>query len=58
MLSLSLESVFTSLNKTADIYVAFGTGNFFTYWHINTICHKLGEKKSLALPFFSQFHWL
>ena len=46
---------FTKLNATADIWVAFGTAKKFSYWHINTICHDLGEEKSLALPFFHSF---
>ena len=46
---------FTTLNPTADIWVAFGTGKHFDYWHINTICHNLGKERSLALPFFHSF---
>ena len=34
---------------------SFWYGNIFSYWHINTICHNLGEEKSLALPFFHSF---
>ena len=46
---------FISLNSAADIWVAFGTGKNFTYLHINTISHNLGEEKCLALPFFHSF---
>ena len=44
---------FTTLNSAANIWVAFGAGKNYTYWHINTICHNLGEERSLALPFFT-----
>ena len=45
---------FTTLNSAANIWVAFGAGKNYTYWHVNTICHK-GEERSLALPFLHSF---
>lgn len=50
---------------STNIWVAFGTGKYFRYYSINSICNALGEEKSRALPFFhsltgcdttSQFH--
>ena len=39
-------------NPNADIWVAFGTGNHFCYYHINIICANLGFEKSRGLlPF-------
>jgi hypothetical protein len=46
---------FTTLNSNANIWVAFGSGKNFAFWHINTICHSLGEERSLALPFFHSY---
>ena len=46
---------FTTLNSAANIWVAFGAGKSYMYWHINTIYHNLGEERSLALPFFHHF---
>ena len=43
---------FIQLNSAVNIWVAFGTGKIFAYWHINTIYQNLGKEKSLALPFF------
>ena len=37
------------------IWVAFGTGRNFTYFHIHSICDALGQDKSLAMPFFHSF---
>ena len=42
-------------NADADIWVAFGAGKHFTYWHINYAYNDLGEQKSLALPPFHSF---
>lgn len=33
-------SSFLSLNSSADIWVAFGTGKNFTNYHINVICQS------------------
>jgi len=46
---------FTTLNSDANIWVAFGSSKNFSFWHINTIFHNLGEEKSLGLPFFHRF---
>ena len=37
---------------TADIWVAFGTGNNYSCVHINAICHSLVSETSTALPIF------
>ena len=42
-------------NPSADIWVAFGTGKQFRYYHINTICEELGRDKSMSLPGFHAF---
>ena len=39
----------------AEIWIAFGTGDNFTYFHINAIALALGEEKSTALPTFHSF---
>ena len=44
-----------TINPFVSIWVAFGAGKAFTYFHINSICHSLGENKSLALPVFHSF---
>ena len=45
-----------TVNSDANIWVAFGTGKNFVFWHINTICcSNLGEEKSIALPLFHSF---
>ena len=46
---------FKTLNSAANIWVAFGSGKNFSFWHVNTICHNLGRQKSQALPFFHSF---
>ncbi len=42
-------------HPNVDIWVAFGTGKHFCYYHINTICSNLGVEKSWALPPFHAF---
>ena len=42
-------------NPNADIWVGFGTGKQFRYYHINTICEQLGKDKSVSLPRFHAF---
>ncbi|KAG5872476.1 hypothetical protein JTB14_025661 [Gonioctena quinquepunctata] len=39
----------------ADIWVAFGMGKHYRFFHINAICISLGESKSRALPVFHSF---
>ena len=39
----------------ADIWVAFGTGKHFRYYHLNTICGRLGREQSWCLPPFHAF---
>lgn len=39
----------------ADIWVAFGMGKHYRFYHINDICASLGEPKSRALPVFHSF---
>ncbi len=38
-----------------DLWVGFGAGKHFRYYHINSICLELGEDKCQALPFFHAF---
>ena len=45
----------TTLCQNANIWIAFGTGKSFTYYHINEIYEDLGTEKSLALPIFHSF---
>ena len=40
----------------AEIWIAYGTGKNFTYFHINAIALVLGEEKSTALPTFHSFN--
>lgn len=40
---------------TLQLWVAFGKGKNFRYFHINSICSELGEDRSCALPFFHAF---
>lgn len=42
-------------NPSADIWVAFGVGKQFRYYHINGICEQLGRDKSTSLPAFHAF---
>ena len=44
-----------SLCRNVNIWVAFGTGKYFTYYNINVIYENLGREKSLALPVFHSF---
>ena len=39
----------------ADLWVAFGTGKHFHYYHLNTICGRLGREQSQCLPPFHAF---
>lgn len=39
----------------ADIWIAFGMGKKYRYYHINAICRNLGESKSRALPVFHAY---
>ena len=36
-----------------QLWIGFGTGKHFRYYHINSICQEFGEKKAHALPFFT-----
>lgn len=38
-----------------QLWVAFGKGKHFRFYHINSLCRELGEEKSRALPFFHAF---
>ena len=42
-------------NPNADIWVGFGIGKLFRYYHINTICEHLGRGKCRSLPPFHAF---
>ena len=46
---------FVALCQDVNIWVAFGSGKNFTFYHINTIYESLGIEKSLALPVFHCF---
>jgi len=39
----------------ADIWVAFGMGKNYRFFHMNTIGASLGESQSKALPVFYAF---
>ena len=39
----------------ADIWVAFGMGKNYRFYHINAICERLGEPQSRASPVFHAF---
>ena len=45
----------TTLCQNANIWIAFGTGKSFTYYHINEIYEDLGTEQSLGLPVFHSF---
>ena len=42
----------SALYPDLQIWVAFGKGKSFRYYNISSICSKLGEQTSRALPFF------
>ena len=44
-----------TLCQDVNIWVAFGTGKNFAYYHINAICEDLGKERSVALPVFHSF---
>ena len=44
-----------TINSSVRIWIAFVAGKAFTYLNINSICHSLGEDKSLALPLFHSY---
>ena len=46
---------FVSFCQSLNIWVAFGASKYFTYYHINAICQKLGIERSIALPVFHSF---
>jgi len=55
-----LVGVFHELTATQpladnDIWVAFGMGKNYRFFHINTICVSLRESQSKALPVFYAF---
>ena len=39
----------------ADLWVAFGNGKHIRYYHLNTICGRLGREQSRCLPLFHSF---
>ena len=41
----------------AALWVAFGTGKYFRYYSINTICAHLGKLKSRCLPLRNLTHY-
>lgn len=44
-----------STQPLADIWVAFGMGKNYRFYHINAIYSSLGQQKSPALPMFHAF---
>ena len=44
-----------AIYPSADIWIAFGTGKDFVHLHVNSICHRLGKERSVALPGFHSF---
>ena len=47
--------VFTGICPTADIWVAFGSGKHYKYYHINQIANSLGMQSARVLPLFHSF---
>lgn len=47
-----LVGLLANFHPDTNIWVAFGTGKFFRYYHINSIVETLGPEMSKALPFF------
>ena len=45
----------TAICPMANIWVAFGTGKNFTYYHVNYIAKTIGAEKSASLPVFHSF---
>jgi len=41
-----------AIRPLADIWIAFGMGKNFRFYHVNAVCASLGERKSRALPIF------
>lgn len=53
-----LVGIFYDLIKTqhfADIWLAFGMGKHYRFYHINALCASLEEQKSRSLPVFHSF---
>ncbi len=46
---------FVEKHPDVQLWVAFGKGKHFRFYHINSLCGELGEEKSRALPFFHAF---
>ena len=44
-----------AFQSLVDIWVAFGTGKSYRFYHINTIFESLGELRSKALPVFHAY---
>jgi hypothetical protein len=44
-----------TLQPDIELWVAFGMGKHFTYYHINTIYHHLGQSKATALPLYHAY---
>ena len=42
-------------NQNTALWVAFGTGKYFCYYCIKTICRNLGQEKSCCLSPFQSF---
>ena len=38
-----------------ELCVAFGTGKYFRYIHVNSICFSLGKRESEAMPAFHAY---
>lgn len=43
------------IQPLTDIWVAFGMGKKYRFYHINSMCKSLGEPKSRALPMFHAY---
>ena len=44
-----------AFNSLVDIWVAFGTGKSYKFYHINDIFESLGESRSKSLPVFHAY---
>lgn len=47
-----LVDLFSNFDPACNIWVAFGTGKFFRYYHVNKVWQALGSERAEAMPFF------
>ena len=44
-----------AIESNRDIWIAFGMGRHFCFYHVNSICAYLGKERSQALPVFHAY---